>query len=730
MKNIQFLEIGMENYGPYIEPMIITIENNKIILITGPNGIGKTMCLDALPFTLYGTTTKGIKGDDAVNNVVGKNCKTWVKFNLDSDKYLVTRYQAYSKLGNTVIINKNGIDILKGSKESVPFIEKLICSEKAFMNTRMFGQRVKDFFTDLTDSNKKEIFRKILDLEQQLVYYKKADEKLKLLSGEKETLEREYIINQKLIEDTNQQIDILKESKRKFYEGKESQIKDIKTSIENETRLLNAWNNTLKELKAKDINIDEISVEISDLFHKIKNIDSNKLIQISELENKATEKILELKTSASKEKESINEKYKLFEDELKTQKEQIISEFRENEKTSKDEIHNLLLSKSSYQSQSNELIKRINEISKNIFEKNISVCPTCEQDVNEIAIDKLKNKINNYKKEISENQEKIKEIDNNVELLNNATINKNKILYEKQKDVDNKLAEINKNKRDEITTLEQKLKDKEKQVQQIVISQKEKINIETEKDKENYNIRYKELVEINNKNEKIKSDILNAENEIKEINYNIRTAQNNIKQIEEDEFDKTQINNYLKKERDYFIILQTIKNKLTEKDNIIKIIEFWKTGFSSSGIPSMLIDEAIPFMNEKISNYLEMISNGRYIVSFDTLAETKKGEIRDKISVRVLDTYTKANNRVQLSGGQTRIVDIAAILTLGDLQSMIQNVSFNILLFDEIFDSLDDENIGYVSKVLTKLKKDKCIFLISHTNQDQVECDEHLKFRK
>ena len=140
----------------------------------------------------------------------------------------------------------------------------------------------------------------------------------------------------------------------------------------------------------------------------------------------------------------------------------------------------------------------------------------------------------------------------------------------------------------------------------------------------------------------------------------------------------------------------------------------------------MLIDESIPFMNRKVSEYLDMLTNGRYIVSFDTLAETKGGEFRDKISVRVLDTHTQANSRVQLSGGQTRIVDIATILTLGDLQSNIQDMKINILLFDEIFDSLDDENIGYVAKVLNKLKIGKSIYIISHQHQDQVEADQTL----
>ena len=161
---------------------------------------------------------------------------------------------------------------------------------------------------------------------------------------------------------------------------------------------------------------------------------------------------------------------------------------------------------------------------------------------------------------------------------------------------------------------------------------------------------------------------------------------------------------------------------------MLEVAHFWKAGFSSAGIPSMLIDEAIPYMNERVEHYLDMLTNGRYVVSFDTLAETKAGEFRDKISVHVLDTQTRANSRVQLSGGQTRIIDIAIILTLGDLLSRIQNVSFNILLFDEIFDALDEQNIQYVSKVLSKIKIGKAVYIISHQHQDHLEADETLAF--
>jgi DNA repair exonuclease SbcCD ATPase subunit len=125
---------------------------------------------------------------------------------------------------------------------------------------------------------------------------------------------------------------------------------------------------------------------------------------------------------------------------------------------------------------------------------------------------------------------------------------------------------------------------------------------------------------------------------------------------------------------------------------------------------------------------MDKICNGRYAVSFDTLSSTKSGEFRDKIAVELFDTETHSDDRVKFSGGQERMVDIGIILSLGDLQSMIQGVEFNILMFDEIFDALDESNIGHVSALLNQLSKDRHIVVISHRYIDQIECGEELRF--
>jgi DNA repair exonuclease SbcCD ATPase subunit len=240
MRNINFRKVGMKNYGPHIDPVTIDIKDNQIVFITGPNGIGKTMAIDAIPFALYGVTSKGSKGDDVVNNNVGKNCHVWLEFDIDGTPYKIDRYTKYTKLGNTVHIFKNQETepYKRGQKEVLPEVERLICSQKSFMNTIMFGQKVKDFFTDLVDSDKKEIFRKILNLDVYQTYYKRTVEIIDDVEKQLTKNSNESEVNKTLTQDAIEQLESLKERKREFERNKAVAIEEIKSSIQTNKRLL------------------------------------------------------------------------------------------------------------------------------------------------------------------------------------------------------------------------------------------------------------------------------------------------------------------------------------------------------------------------------------------------------------------------------------------------------------------------------------------------------------
>lgn len=728
MRHVNIQEVGMKNYGPYLDPMVLEFKDDSLILITGPNGIGKTMALDAIPFTLFGITSKGMKGDDVVNNVVGKNCKTWVKFTVNNEQYLVTRYQKYSKLGNTVILNKDGVDIKKGQKEVLPEVEKLICSKRSFMNTLMFGQKVKDFFTDLVDSDKKQIFRELLALEQYQLYYNEASERLKAIKDQVDKLQMDRGIKEGLIEDAKAQIQILKEAERKFEEEKQRSIDELKKSNDTDGRLLKEWQTKLDELNKKDIDISTTSTELTTAESQFSSVQSSIEPEIQSIESRKQNKLLEIKSQANDAKNEIKERFKTSIDSIRDQITEIKDNANDFVNACQNERHKVESHVDKLGYRISSLQSQIHDIQTSVIDSAIAECPLCQQEVSEDTLVHLKEKVNGYKEEIEKYTKEIDQLKLEIKAINQEMFEGADKANQSKDKLANELKKLQTEEQAELLNVESRLLAANEKVNEFAENEIQKKKDEIQQSIEELRIKIQILTTKKAEQKGIIDEISEVTKIISDLENAIKNREGAIATQEKSEYDKTQMNSYIKKIGDIDLELRQIEDQKIRINRRREVLEFWKTAFSSSGIPSMLIDEAIPFMNERVGHYLEKFTNGRYIVSFDTLAATKAGEFRDKISVNVVDTYTRANSRVQLSGGQTRIVDIATILTLADLQENIQDLSINILLFDEIFDSLDEENIGYVSKVLSKLKIGKSIYLISHRHEDQLEADEVLSF--
>ena len=728
MRIITFQEVGMENYGPYTDPMLLTFDNNTLTLVTGPNGIGKTMAIDAIPFTLYGTTSKGAKGDDVVNNVIGKNCKTWVKFMVNDEQYIVTRYHKYTKYQNTVILNHNGVDIKQGHREVAPYIERIVCPEQAFMNALMFGQKVKDFFTDLVDSKKKEIFRKLLDLGMFLIYYKGADQAYKDIQEQSSDLRNQMQVKVGLINDAIQQIELLLKQKNDYYNDRENEIKGLQRLIENTNRLLSKWEEDLIEAKAQDVDLESTIMEFTKIDNQLEDLWRNDKQALKDLDNRAAAKITELKAKAQQAQNEISEKYNELLSKLQTQKSDIKEAIASVTTDLQDTRHKMEMERTTVLSPCESIRERVAEIQSHVIDASISECPLCEQSVDEHTIEMLEAKIEDYNIEISFAETKAAQLSDAIEANKLELVRAREKSNENLKQNEDEERQVKRAKQDELEQLSKKFMDASDKVTDLAKEQEQEIIQASKERSKELEQRKIELSDKRKIQETNIQNVRNAEDNIMRLKQDYTQAQKDIKKLEETEYDETQLNGYLAKEVQLTKEIEAAHKKIEKYDKFLEVAQFWKTGFSSAGIPSMLIDEAIPYMNERVEYYLDMLTNGRYVVSFDTLAETKAGEFRDKISVHVLDTQTRANSRVQLSGGQTRIIDIAIILTLGDLLSRIQNVSFNILLFDEIFDALDEQNIQYVSKVLSKIKIGKAVYIISHQHQDHLEADQTLAF--
>lgn len=721
MKEINFIEVGFENFCLYTDLTIFEFKNGTITLVTGPNGSGKSSIYNAVHFSLYGVTSSGLRGEEVVNNRVGKDTTVYTIFRVQDDKYTVRRYVKHSKEGDSVYLYKNDVLVKKGHREVVPEIENIILPQKLFTNTLFFGQKVKTFFTDLTDSEQKDIFRKVLQLDNYTDYYDFTNEKLKVLSSQLNTLENNITVNLKLSEDTHSQITKLKEDKILFHVNKNKRIKELDDEI------LNAISELTDIEKFKSL-LSESENKLLSFRNEEVTINTN----INNLTNEKDSKIKELKLMKGSKESQIYVSYGEQKAKIEKEKTDSILNATELSQSIVLDLERLISETSSrllvLQKSLNEASKKKKDIEGNILEinsnldKEVAICYACGQEVGKDEREKLRNKVKEKEKEVesidleirgytdefksiqSQNTDSKTKLSKLNQQLQNEKIKINEIFDKKLSDLDNKLEEM-------LNKIKDLFESKLGEITRYFSEKSSEVN--------------KSLFSVQENIRQVESDYLKYKKEIEKIEDKklaIRKLEVELEEIKNREFTSDIVDRIIEK----FKNLEEEKLKLnSEKEETLKSInayDFWKTGFSMGGIPSMLIDEAIPFMNERIAYYLDQIGS-RYQVSFDTINETKSGEFRDKIKINILDTVTKANSRKQLSGGQTRIIDIATIFTLRDLQSRVQDMKINIILLDEIFDSLDEGNISYVSTMLRKMVNDQSINIISHRNIDQIESD-------
>ena len=175
--------------------------------------------------------------------------------------------------------------------------------------------------------------------------------------------------------------------------------------------------------------------------------------------------------------------------------------------------------------------------------------------------------------------------------------------------------------------------------------------------------------------------------------------------------------------------LENTKKTHKSLEYTMNVLNFWKTAFSDSGIKSMLIDSAIPHMNECVTEELNRVAPGKFTVSFDTLSETKSGKVKDKFNINIVNNETQSNGHKKLSGGEKRIIDLCCMCALRSLAEKLYGKRFCHIFYDEILDSLDDEcKQQFCANVKYQSTNGCNVTLITHDLPEDVDPDRVFPF--
>lgn len=170
-----------------------------------------------------------------------------------------------------------------------------------------------------------------------------------------------------------------------------------------------------------------------------------------------------------------------------------------------------------------------------------------------------------------------------------------------------------------------------------------------------------------------------------------------------------------KRMREHMTELVGFEAKIVKDEECIPYYQFWDEAFGKN-LRSYILDSVIPSLADKVNEGLEVLTGGRLRVKLDTQTTLKGGGVREKFSIKILNSDGGTSYRAS-SGGERRRVDIAMMFGLQHLAQMRSKACFSCLFFDEIFDVLDSSGCERVMDLLRNYAREKMtIWVVSHND--------------
>ena len=230
------------------------------------------------------------------------------------------------------------------------------------------------------------------------------------------------------------------------------------------------------------------------------------------------------------------------------------------------------------------------------------------------------------------------------------------------------------------------------------------------KTNESYNIATKELERL----EGIEKGITSA-------NKDIESCTARIKKIKAKTL-KNNIDNLTRTLSDLKIQSKKEKRLLRKLHIDLKVATWLITEpLSNSGLKAFIFDQMLDNINERLDYYSSYIGFQVYFI------------IDMESARKDLKTFVYKNDEAvpyeDLSGGQQQSVDIVTAFAVHDIVNKGREI--NLLIMDEVFESLDKDNIEIMSELIMDKASDKNLYLVTHraefapTNANIIRLENH-----
>lgn len=143
----------------------------------------------------------------------------------------------------------------------------------------------------------------------------------------------------------------------------------------------------------------------------------------------------------------------------------------------------------------------------------------------------------------------------------------------------------------------------------------------------------------------------------------------------------------------------------------LSMLNYWIEVFGKT-FRNFILEQALPFLQERTEYHLRLLNNPQLKVNFSTQRVLKSGEERHQLTVTA-SRSEGGSSEMMLSGGERQMASFAVGLALSELADSQGGTPSNVMILDEPFTYLDQENVeAVIHYVTTELVKRKATILL------------------
>jgi exonuclease SbcC len=701
MVPVQLKLYNFTSYGTAVPALDFT--GFRLACLSGHNGAGKSSLLDAITWAVWGTSRAG----DSADKLVRINEKEmWVEFifELEGSLYRVARKRLLKGTGSTSLeffIQKNaGIEnfqplqnwlnltegTIRATQEKI--IKTLHMTYEVFVNSSYLRQGNADEFTLKGATERKKILSDILGLNHYDLFEEKAKEKAKDLTNKIASIDYQVLeIESELSFKDSRQLE-LTQAEIKVREAEiqrtalETEIKSLREQKETFLMKNQMRQKILEGLEKSRADQEEIVRQGQQRAERIKKI-KERLDNREEIEKNLSElgKLEEEnKILSEKQSELLN---------LTTQKSNLVSRVA----TVKKQIETL----------NTEIQKIQGEIKK--VDADFSKCPLCGSELNK---DHKAEVLGKLKKDLQEKEVKLKDLGAEMETKELEEIESKiaKLGYHpaRHQHIRQEIIRLEpaRKMKEEISSFGGQLEAEEKAYQELrIIFQKKKGQIETEEE--------------NLKNFQDFSE------DLRQVAASLQAKEALIESLKSQENEARAILGKAKQLVERSTQLETLREqKLREKSKLAEErnnYEDLALAFGKKGVQAMIIETAIPEIEEEANKLLDKLSEGRMKVTFETQREAKGGGTIETLDIIISDEMGSRSYEMY-SGGESFRVNFAIRLALSKLLTHRAGAKLQFLIIDEGFGTQDVQGRDRIVETINLIKEGfEKILIITHVEE-------------